>query len=155
MKRPKDTDVIDHIHTHLSAKLKRAVLREAAERGITLRGILEAALRDRYDPERATSDKQLLIREIKTLRREVTNVAAGNKVLFEAMALLVKNLFSSLTPPTAEGRVAGDAFYARFIDAVVHAIESNEPLMEQVLSLAIVNYDSPPPQTETGTENHD
>ena len=54
----------------------------------------------------------------------------------------MKNLFSSLTPPTAEGRVAGDQFYARFIDAVVRAIEKNEPLMDQVLSLAIINYDS-------------
>ncbi len=142
MKRVEDGGAVDHIHTHLSAKLKRAVLREASERGITLRGILEAALRDRYDPERATNDKQLVIRELKTLRREVTHVAAGNKVLFEALALLVKNLFSSLTPPTAEGRLAGDQFYARFIDAVVHAIEGNEPLMEQVLSLAIVNYDA-------------
>ena len=78
------------IHTRLSSSLKRAAIREAAERRITLRGILEAALRDRYDPERAANDQQLFIRELKTLRREVTHVAAGNKILFEALALLVK-----------------------------------------------------------------
>jgi hypothetical protein len=132
----------DAIHTRIAARLKRAVMREAAQRGISLRGVLEAALRDRYDPEREARDKQLVIRELKTMRREITHVSASNKVLFEAMALLVKNLFSSLTTPTAEGRVAGDQFYTRFIDAVVRAIESNEPLMDQVLSLAIVNYDS-------------
>ncbi len=145
---------VAHLHLRLSAQLKRAVMREAAERRITVRGVLEAALRDRYDPERAANDKQLAIRELKTLRREVTHVAAGNKVLFEAMALLVKNLFSSLTPPTAEGRLAGDQFYARFIDAVVHAIEGNEPLMDQVLSLAIVNYDGAS-HTPEGVETND
>lgn len=144
------------IHTRLSSPLKRAALREAAERRITLRGILEAALRDRYDPERDANDKHLFIRELKTLRHEVAHVAAGNKILFEALALLVKNLFSSLTPPTAEGRVAGDQFYARFIDAVVHAIESNEPLMQQVLALAIVNYDGGEPRPQdTEPKPHD
>ena len=132
----------DEIHTHIAERLKRAVVREASKRGIPLRSVLEAALHDRYDPERGAQDRQLVIRELKTLRRELSHVSAGNKVLFEAMALLVKNLFSSLTPPTAEGRAAGDQFYARFIDAVVRAIENNEPLMDQVLSLAIVNYDN-------------
>jgi hypothetical protein len=131
-----------HLHLRLSQALKRAAVREASERGISVRSVFEAALRDRYDPDRDARDKQLVIRELKTMRREITHVAAGNKVLFEALALLVKNLFSSLTPPSAEGRLAGDAFYTRFIDAVVHAIESNEPLMDQVLSLAIINHDS-------------
>jgi hypothetical protein len=135
-------DPTAHLHLRLSQRLKRAALHEASERGISVRSVLEAALRDRYDPERAARDKQLILRELKTMRREITHVSAGNKVLFEAMALLVKNLFSSLTPPTADGRLAGDAFYARFIDAVARAIEANEPLMDQVLSLAIVNYDS-------------
>jgi len=141
MKQRAEREVHAVLNTRVSAKLKRAALREAAERRLTVRGVIEAALRDRYDPERANQEKQSMIRELKTMRREITHVAAGNKVLFEALALLVKNLFSSLTPPSAEGRLAGDAFYARFIDAVVHAIESNEPLMDQVLSLAIVNHD--------------
>jgi len=148
MKHRAESEAHTVINTRVSGKLKRAVLREAAERGITVRSVLEAALRDRYDPERAARDKQRIVRELKTLRRELTHVAAGHKVLFEAMALLVKNLFSSLSPPTAEGRVAGDQFYARFIDAVVRAIENNEPLMDQVLSLAIVNYDSETKQSD-------
>jgi hypothetical protein len=139
----------EEIHTLIASRLKRAVVREASERGIALRSVLEAALSDRYDPERGARDQQQVIRELKTLRREITHVSAGNKVLFEALALLVKNLFSSLTPPTAEGRLAGDAFYARFIDAVVRAIETNEPLMDQVLALAIVQHDNSPPETET------
>lgn len=143
-----------HLHLRLSQRLKRAATQEAAERRITVRSVLEAALRDRYDPEREARDKQLVLRELKTLRREITHVSAGNKVLFEAMALLVKNLFSTLTPPTADGRLAGDAFYARFIDAVARAIETNEPLMDQVLSLAIVNYDgeSIKPKTEANPD---
>lgn len=132
----------EEIHTLIASRLKRALVREAVERRIALRSVLEAALTDRYDPEREKRDLQQVVRELKTLRREITHVSAGNKVLFEAVALLVKNLFSSLTPPTAEGRLAGDAFYARFIDAVVRAIEANEPLMDQVLSLAIVQHDA-------------
>ena len=142
----------EEIHTLIASRLKRAVVREAAERRIPLRSVLEAALADRYDPERGARDQQQVIRELKTLRREITHVSAGNKVLFEAQALLVKNLFSSLTPPTAEGRLAGDAFYARFIDAVVCAIETNEPLMDQVLALAIVQHDNPQPKTETPSD---
>ncbi|MBS1999202.1 MAG: hypothetical protein JSS86_22905 [Cyanobacteria bacterium SZAS LIN-2] len=132
----------EEIHTLIASRLKRALVREAVERRIALRSVLEAALIDRYDPEREKRDLQQVVRELKTLRREITHVSAGNKVLFEAVALLVKNLFSSLTPPTAEGRLAGDAFYARFIDAVVRAIEANEPLMDQVLSLVIVQHDA-------------
>ena len=127
-----------HLHLRLPQTLKNAVAREASERGISTRNVFEAALRDRYDPERSARDGQLVVRELKALRREVTQVSAGNRVLFEALGLLVKNLFSSLTPPTAEGRLAGDAFYARFIDAVAHAIEKNDALMDRVLSLAIV-----------------
>ncbi|HEX3896214.1 MAG TPA: hypothetical protein VHW73_08380 [Rudaea sp.] len=140
------------MHTRVAVRLKRALLREASERGITVRNVLEAALRDRYDPHREARDKLLVIRELKTMRREITHVSAGNKVLFEAVALLVKNLFSSLTPPTAEGRIAGDAFYARFIDAVVRAIETNDPLMDQVLSLAIVRHDEPKPNLEASRD---
>lgn len=138
------------VHLWLATSLRRAAAREAAERRITFRSVVEAALRDRYDPERAGNDRQLVIRELKTLRQEITQVAAGNKVLFEALALLVKNLFSSLSPPTAEGRLAGDAFYARFIDAVVQAIENNQSLMEQVLVMAIVSYDGETNTTEEG-----
>lgn len=143
----KDTPVF--INTRFSRRLKRAALREAAERRVSLRAVLEAAVRDRYDPERSASEKQLLIRELKTLRREVMQASAGNKVLFEALSLLVKNLFSSLTPPTAEGRVVGDAFYARFIDAVIAAIETDDAVMDRVLSLAAVQYDSTPHKLET------
>lgn len=136
------------INTRFSSRLKRAALREAAERRVSLRAILEAAVRDRYDPERSATEKQLVIRELKTLRREVLQVGAGNKLLFEAFALLVKNLFSSLTPPTAEARLVGDQFYARFIDAVIAAIENDDALMDRVLSLAVVRHDVPVPVAE-------
>jgi hypothetical protein len=135
-----EKDAAEVINTRFSSRLKRAALREAAERRVSLRAILEAAVRDRYDPERSATEKQLVIRELKTLRREVLQVVAGNKVLFEALALLVKNLFSSLTPPTAEARLVGDQFYARYIDAVIAAIENDDALMDRVLSLAVVGH---------------
>lgn len=138
-----EKDLSEVINTRFSSKLKRAALREAAERRVSLRAILEAAVRDRYDPERSATEKQLVIRELKTLRREVLQVGAGNKVLFEALALLVKNLFSSLTPPTAEARLVGDQFYARYIDAVIAAIENDDALMDRVLSLAVVGHGTP------------
>lgn len=137
-----DKDEAEIVNTRFSSRLKRAALREAAERRVSLRTILEAAVRDRYDPERSATEKQLVIRELKTLRREVLQVGAGNKVLFEALALLVKNLFSSLTPPSAEARLVGDQFYARFIDAVIAAIEADDALMDRVLSLAVVCHDA-------------
>lgn len=154
MKRPGKTLPV-FINTRFSPRLKGAALREAAERRVSLRAVLEAAVRDRYDPEQSAAEKQLILRELKTLRREILQVGAGNKVLFEALSLLVKNLFSSLTPPTAEGRLAGDAFYARFIDAVITAIEGDDALMDRVLSLAIIQHDgtSHPPEPETTTDD--
>jgi len=137
---PTGKDLSEVINTRFSSRLKRAALREAAERRVSLRAILEAAVRDRYDPEHSATEKQLVIRELKTLRREVLQVGAGNKVLFEALALLVKNLFSSLTPPTADARLVGDQFYARYIDAVIAAIENDDALMDRVLSLAVVGH---------------
>ncbi|MBS0513909.1 MAG: hypothetical protein JSS16_00330 [Proteobacteria bacterium] len=141
-------DSSEIVNTRFSSRLKRAALREAADRNVSLRAILEAAVRDRYDPERSATEKQLVIRELKTLRREVLQVGAGNKVLFEALALLVKNLFSSLSPPTAEARLVGDQFYARFIDAVIAAIENDDALMDRVLSLAVVQHGATPPSSE-------
>jgi len=137
---PSEKESSEIINTRFSSRLKRAALREAAERRVSLRAILEAAVRDRYDPERSATEKQLVIRELKTLRREVLQVGVGNKVLFEALALLVKNLFSSLTPPTAEARLVGDQFYARFIAAVMSAIENDDVVMDRVLSLAVVGH---------------
>lgn len=150
-KTNKDASVI--LNTRFSHPLKLAALQEAAKRRVTLRSVLETALRDRYDPERGGTEFRLVGRELKTLRREVAQVSAGNRVLFEALGLLVKNLFSSLAPPTAEGRIAGDAFYARFIDAVVRAIEKDDALMDQVLSLAIVAHDTE--RSETLKEKSD
>jgi hypothetical protein len=141
------------LHTRLSHPLKRAALQEAAKRRVTLRSVLETALRDRYDPDRAGAELRLVVRELKALRREVAQVSAGNRVVFEALGLLVKNLFSSLTPPTSEGRIAGDVFYARFIEAVVRAVEKDEALMDQVLSLAIVAHDAA--RSETLKEKSD
>jgi hypothetical protein len=115
--------------------------------------ILEAAVRDRYDPERAATEKQLVLRELKTLRREVLQVGAGNKVLFEALGLLVRNLFSSLTPPTADARLVGDQFFARFVDAVASAIENDDALMDRVLSLAVVRHDGMPSEPEETTND--
>ncbi len=139
MKPDKDRSAI--IHTRFSPRLKRAILREAGESQVSLRAILEASVRDRYDPERTASHWQSVTRELKTMRREIAHVSAGNTVLLESLALLVKNLFSSLAPPTAEGRLAGDAFYARFMDAVVSAIESDRILIKRVLALAIAQHD--------------
>lgn len=141
------------INTRFSLRLKRAALREAAERRVSLRAILEAAVRDRYDPERAATEKQLVLRELKTLRREVLQVGAGNKVLFEALGLLVRNLFSSLTPPTADARLVGDQFFARFVDAVAAAIENDDALMDRVLSLAVVRHDGMPSEPEETTDD--
>jgi len=143
------------VNTRFSSRLKRAALREAAERGVSLRAILEAAVRDRYDPERSATEKQLVIRELKTLRREVLQVGVGNKVLFEALALLVKNLFSSLTPPTAEARLVGDQFYARFVDAVIAAIENDDALMDRMLSLAVIRHDTTPHFSESEETIHE
>lgn len=140
---PTEKDSSEIVNTRFSSRLKRAALREAAERRVSLRAILEAAVRDRYDPERSATEQQLVVRELRTLRREVLQIGAGNKVLFEALVLLVKNLFSSLTPPTAEARLVGDQFYARFIDAVIAAIENDDALMDRVLSLAVVRHGTP------------
>lgn len=140
---PIEKDSSDIINTRFSSRLKRAALREAAERRVSLRAILEAAVRDRYDPERSATEMQLVVRELKTLRREILQIGAGNKIVFEALGLLTKNLFSSLTPPTAEARLVGDQFYARFIDAVIGAIENDDALMDRVLSLAVVRHGTP------------
>lgn len=152
---PTEKDSSDIINTRFSSRLKRAALREAAERRVSLRAILEAAVRDRYDPERSATEMQLVIRELKTLRREILQVGAGNKVLFEALALLTKNLFSSLTPPTAEARLVGDQFYARFIDAVIAAIENDDALMDRVLSLAVVRHSTASDPTPSEDHSHD
>ena len=120
------------LHTRLQPRLLALARREAAERRIPLRAIIEASLSARYDPEHAKAEEILVLKELRSLRNEVRRVDFGNRVLTELTTLTTKNLFSRLPAPTAESRSAGEGFYNALISSVERVFAQNTALLDKL-----------------------
>lgn len=122
------------LYTRLDKKLATAMAREAASRNTTARAVLESALRDRYDPDRASNDSILMLREIRTLKKQIGRIEFSNKLILEAVTLMTKNIFSSLQPPTKEGRAQGEAFYSRFVETVTKVVTEDRSVLDNLMA---------------------
>ena len=130
------------IHTRLNSRLLALAKREAADRRIPLRAILEAALSARYDPEHAKAEEILVLKELRSLRNEVRRVDFGNRVLTELTTLTTKNLFSRLPAPTPESKSAGKGFYNALISSVERVFAQNTPLLDKLAVSLLTASDS-------------
>ena len=120
------------LNTRINKRLLTLAKREAAERRISLRAIVEAALAERYDPEHAKAEELLVLKELRALRNDVRHVDFGNRVLTEIFTLTVKNLFQRLPAPTEESRAAGSGFYNALIASVEKVFSQNTPLLDKL-----------------------
>ena len=116
----------------LDRRLLERVKREAHDRCIPLRAVLEGALRERYDPEHAKTENLLILKELRALRNDVRRVDFGNRVLVETTTLTTKNLFACLPAPTPAGKAAGEGFYNALIAAVERVFSQNTPLLDKL-----------------------
>lgn len=130
------------VNTLLDARLLALAKREAAERRITLRAILEAALSERYDPEHAKHEELLVLKELRSLRNDVRRVDFGNRVLTELSTLTTKNLFSRLPAPTAESKSAGEGFYNALISAVERVFAQDTALLDKLAVTLLTRPDA-------------
>lgn len=120
------------LHTRIDARLMEIAQREALQRRVSVRAIVEAALSERYEPEHAKGEDALVLKELRTLRNEVRRVDFGNRVLTELTTLTTKNLFARLPAPTAQSKSAGEGFYNALIASVERVFAQNTPLLDRL-----------------------
>lgn len=130
------------LNTRLDRRLLERARSEAKDRRITLRAIVEASLRERYDPEHAKTENMLVLKELRALRNDVRRVDFGNRVLLETTTLTTKNLFACLPAPTPQGKAAGEGFYNALIASVERVFAQSTPLMDKLSQALLAEISS-------------
>ncbi len=130
-KRTGNPKALERVELRLPGHLASAVRREAAERRTSMRAIMEAAIAERYDPQRAAEETLMLLRELRTLRRDVQRAEFASRVMLEAFTLSMKNIFSSLPPPTPAGKAVGESFYNALVNSVERVLASDQALVDK------------------------
>lgn len=113
------------------------VRREADQRNVSVRAVVEAAVRERYDPVAAQPQDAALLAEVRALRREVEQVNFANRVMVELTTLTTRNLFQRLPSPTEESRAAGNGFYNALIASVEKVLVQDRPLLDKLAASMI------------------
>ena len=139
----------------LNSRIDRALLdlakAEAQQRRLTVRSIVEAALRDRYSPDAGKQAEWELLTELRTLRGEVSRLDFGYRVLTEIVTLTIPNLFARLGSPTVANNDAGRGFYNALIASVEKVFSQGTPLLDK-LSAKLFRLE---PDESTSTELHE
>jgi hypothetical protein len=147
------------VTTYLSRRLHERVKREAGDRRISVRAVMEAALAERYDPEHARAEELLVLKELRALRNDVRRVDFGNRVLTELTTLTTKNLFQRLPSPTDESRAAGTGFYNALIASVEKIFSQNTPLLDKfaasLMTASEAEFDALAEATDKAQEHTD
>lgn len=121
-----------NLHTRIDARLMEVVRREAEQRNVSIRTVVESAVRERYDPVAAQRQDAALLAEVRALRREVGQVDFANRVMVELTTLTTRNLFQRLPSPTDESRAAGNGFYNALIASVEKVLVQDRPLLDKL-----------------------
>jgi hypothetical protein len=121
-----------NLHTRIDARLMEVVRREAEQRNVSIRTVVESAVRERYDPVAAQRQDAALLAEVRALRREVGQVNFANRVMVELTTLTTRNLFQRLPSPTDESRAAGNGFYNALIASVEKVLVQDRPLLDKL-----------------------
>lgn len=121
-----------NLHTRIDARLMEVVRREAEQRNVSIRTVVESAVRERYDPVAAQRQDAALLAEVRALRREVGQVNFANRVMVELTTLTTRNLFQRLPSPTDESRAAGNGFYNALIASVEKVLGQDRPLLDKL-----------------------
>lgn len=121
-----------NLHTRIDARLMEVVRREAEQRNVSVRTVVESAVRERYDPVAAQRQDAALLAEVRALRREVGQVNFANRVMVELTTLTTRNLFQRLPSPTDESRAAGNGFYNALIASVEKVLVQDRPLLDKL-----------------------
>lgn len=129
------------ISVTLSPKNADAVRREAAERSITFRALIEACIAERYDPMRAERDTHLILREIKGLRRKVELVDFELKMLIEFLTVGLRNIMAVQRPPTPADKQLGERYYAHLVSSVEKAFAEKKVLVDR-LAAELLRFES-------------
>lgn len=126
-----------NLHTRIDARLMEVVRREADQRNVSVRAVVEAAVRERYDPVAAQRQDAALLAEVRALRREVGQVNFASRVMVELTTLTTRNLFQRLPSPTEESRAAGNGFYDALIASVEKVLLQDRPLLDKLAASLI------------------
>ncbi|WNL48571.1 hypothetical protein RKE25_23095 (plasmid) [Dyella sp. BiH032] len=125
----------------LPTTIKKAVDMEAANRGIPAIAIYRDQMRERYSPDRSKQEQNLILREVRTLRREVRRVEFAQRVMVELLVTATKNMVAALPPINADGQKRGEAFYNHLLSTVEKALAGDRGVMDR-LPEHLARYDA-------------
>lgn len=122
-------------------ELKQAVEAEAAERAIPASEIYRDAIRSRYSPDRANQEQNLILRDLRTMRRELRRVEFGQRVVTEFFVTAAKNILAALPPITGDGQKRGQAFYNHMLSEVEKVLSADKGVLDK-LPEHLARYDA-------------
>ena len=124
------------LNVEIARVLKKRLDREAADRHISKRSIVEKALEAYFAPERHDERDALLARRLLNLDRRYEGISRQNKILAEAVAVFVQAWLAQ-TPelgPEEKGPASTQARmrYARYIERIARNFEQHSTLYDQL-----------------------
>ncbi|MBH1823279.1 hypothetical protein I5W16_11895 [Stenotrophomonas maltophilia] len=121
---------VGRLNSRIDKELLDLAKAEAQRRRLTVRSIVEAALRERYSSDVEKQAEWELLTELRTLRRQVDQLDFGCRVLTEIVTLTIPNLFARLGTPTTVSNDAGRGFYNALIASVEKVFSQGTPLLD-------------------------
>lgn len=123
----KDKTRRTRINVRLDARYHDLAKTEAKRRRVAVRAIIDASLADRYDPEHERREQTELLKEVRSLRRQMRDLEFGNRVILEAFMLVIPNLFARLPRPTPAGKAEGVKFRNALLSSVERVLGGQTP----------------------------
>lgn len=124
------------LNVEIARVLKKRLDREAADRHISKRSIVEKALEAYFSPERHNERDALLARRLLNLDRRYEGISRQNKILAEAVAVFVQAWLAQNPElgPEEKGPASTQARmrYARFVERIARNFEQHSTLYDQL-----------------------
>lgn len=147
------------LYVNLAKSLARAVKEEAAARRIPQTQLIEQQIAERYDPAGAGKRENLLMGELRAIRRELAAVKFHQRASAEVMAVAIKNIVAMLPPPTAEGHKRAASFYSFLASEAEKALAGDRALVDQlaekILTFSEDDFASVEPAAGSHPADHD
>jgi hypothetical protein len=121
------------VNTRLPLHMVQQIKYVAQERSVSEGSIVEAALRDYLGK---TEHEEILLKKSDKISRQIENLRRENRTLLEVISSFIRvYLTHSQDIPEhekANAELRGTRKFARFMDLVSNALESNKPFIDEL-----------------------
>lgn len=123
----------ERLHLQLERRWVKALRREAADRRLTLRAVVEQCIADRYDPARKQIGERWVAKELRRVQREVAQVRFSNEVMVELFVLAARQLVARLPAMVPLNARAGELMYQSLVAEMERCFERDTPVLRRLL----------------------